>query len=304
MYHGVPCFLCSLCSPSLSYPNTMPQSDHTQPLSPLDPSLEITQNHYWTYHNLEALLSCKRPLTASQDEDLFIAVHQICELAFHQMILDMERVLTALGQAIADNTDPIIGDTSEACYFFPRILRLYEVILTTMPILKTMRAFAEFRTTIGPTSGFQSFQFRHLEIMSGVRNYWQGGTKDTQGNPHIAETEFDRRYGSDIAQWFERYHNHNLAYYYDTLLQRSPGNTTAEQISYLFDHPHASPVLKNMRTYDHLQIRFHQFHLSLAVQQLKIVGVEVGTGGTSFRDYLAKYHKQQAPLFPGLTQFE
>ncbi|MEQ9358156.1 hypothetical protein [Coleofasciculus chthonoplastes] len=40
------------------------------------------------------------------------------------------------------------------------------------------------------------------------------------------------------------------------------------------------------------------------MQQLKLVGVEVGTGGTSFRDYLAKYHKQQAPLFPGLTQFE
>ncbi|MBD1809492.1 hypothetical protein H6F98_29165 [Microcoleus sp. FACHB-SPT15] len=57
-----------------------------------------------------------------------------------------------------------------------------------------------------------------------------------------------------------------------------------------------------MRTYDEYKCRFHQAHLGLAVQQLKIVGVDIGTGGTSFRDYLAKYNKEQAPLFPGLTQ--
>jgi tryptophan 2,3-dioxygenase len=51
-------------------------------------------------------------------------------------------------------------------------------------------------------------------------------------------------------------------------------------------------------------MRFHQAHLGLAVQQLKIVGVDIGTGGTSFRHYLAKYNKEQAPLFPGLTERE
>jgi tryptophan 2,3-dioxygenase len=38
------------------------------------------------------------------------------------------------------------------------------------------------------------------------------------------------------------------------------------------------------------------------VRQLAIVGVEVGTGGTSFRDYLAKYGKEIAPLFEGLPE--
>ena len=59
-----------------------------------------------------------------------------------------------------------------------------------MPILTIMGAFAKFRTSIGPTSGFQSFQFRHLEIMSGVRQYWEGGTNDAAGQPHVAEVEF------------------------------------------------------------------------------------------------------------------
>jgi tryptophan 2,3-dioxygenase len=272
-----------------------------QPLPPLNPNLDVTQNHYWSYHRLEALLDCKQPLTASQDEDLFIAVHQICELAFHQMILDMERVLELLALALQVEANEIIHDPSEVCYFFQRILRLYEVVGVTMPILTTMRAFAEFRTTIGPTSGFQSFQFRHLEIMSGLPKYWEGGTKDEQGQPHVAETEFDRRYGAQIEQWLERHHQHNLRHYYTLLVSRAAGNTLAERVQSLLHHPRANSVLKAMQAYDELQTRFHRSHLGLAIQQLKIVGADVGTGGTSFRDYLAKYERELAPLFPGLS---
>jgi tryptophan 2,3-dioxygenase len=47
--------------------------------------------------------------------------------------------------------------------------------------------------------------------MSGLRKYWEGGTKDSEGKLHIAQTEFDRRYGNDIASWFERYRDRNLA---------------------------------------------------------------------------------------------
>ncbi|BBD70377.1 hypothetical protein NIES4072_67430 [Nostoc commune NIES-4072] len=101
-----------------------------QPLPLINPSLDISENHYWNYHNIKELISCKKPLTASVDEDLFIAVHQMCELAFHQMIIDMERVLKTLAQALQDGTDPIIGNTAEVCYFFRRILRLYEVVNT------------------------------------------------------------------------------------------------------------------------------------------------------------------------------
>jgi tryptophan 2,3-dioxygenase len=272
-----------------------------EPLPPLDPDLDVSQNHYWNYHDLEALLSCKKPLTASKDEDLFIAVHQICELAFNQMITDLERVLDAVSIALKDQADSILGNTEEACYFFPRILRLYEIAIQTMPILLTMRAFAEFRTSIGPTSGFQSFQFRHLEIMSGVQRYWQGGTQDAMGNPHLAETEFDRRYGTDLITWIERHHHHSLTAYYQVLLHRAPGDTQAQKVTSLLQHPQAQPLLKYLNSYDDLQTRFHRAHLGLAIQQLEIVGVEYGTGGTSFRDYLAKYNQQIAPLFPGLA---
>lgn len=279
----------------------MSESANFQPLTPLDPTLDVTKNHYWNYHDIESLLSCKKPLTPSQDEDFFIAVHQICELAFHQMIIDMERVLDALAEALADDTDPVIGDTGEACYFCQRLLRFYEVVVKTMPILGTMSAFAEFRTTIGPTSGFQSFQFRQLEIMSGVPKYWEGGTSDAKGQPHIAEVEFNRQYGDQVAAWFKRYRDRNLVYYYQVLVQRVPEDSQEKRLNSLQKHPSAGRLLKCLRTYDELQTRFHQAHLGLAIQQLKIVGADIGTGGTSFRDYLAKYTREQAPLFPGLT---
>lgn len=278
----------------------MSESYKPEPLPTLDPNLDVRKNNYWNYHHIEALIDCKKPLTASKDEDLFIAVHQICELAFHQMIIDMERVLDALTEALQDVADPIIGDTGEACYFFRRILRFYEVVNTTMPILMTMRAFAEFRTSIGPTSGFQSFQFRRLEIMSGVRKYWDEGTKNAEGQLHIAEIEFNRCYGEEVAQWFELYRQRNLAYYYHLLINRATGNSQEERIANLQNHPHARALLDRLRVYDNLQRQFHQSHLGLAIQQLKIVGVNVGTGGTSFKDYLAKYDKEEAPLFPGL----
>ena len=271
-----------------------------QPLPPHNPTLDISQNHYWSYHGLENLLSCKRPITASQDEDLFIAVHQICELAFHQMILDLERVLDAIADAL--KMAPIIGDTNEACYFFERVLRLYQVVVITMPILTTMRAFAEFRTSIGPTSGFQSFQFRHLEIMSGAPKYWAGGTSDGHGNPHIAETAFNHRYGAAIEGWLKQHRHHSLTAYYEVLVNRASGARRQDQITALLHHPQAAPLLQQMKTYDQRQSHFHRVHLGLAIQQLKIVGADVGTGGTSFQDYLAKYNRELAPLFPDLDQ--
>ena len=272
------------------------------PLPPLDPDMDASDNHYWSYHSLDALLACKQPLTASQDEDLFIAIHQICELAFHQMIIDMGRVLDALREALGAPGDGVIGDTAEAVYFLRRVNQLWRVPSTAMPILGGMRGFAEFRTSIGPTSGFQSFQFRHLEIMSGIADrYWRGGTADAEGNVHVAESEFDRRHGDDIEAWLEEHATHSLRHYYEQLLERALAAHPDAALAALKRDAQAAPVLELMAEYDRQQSRFHRSHLELASKQLRIVGADVGTGGTAFRDYLAKYEREMAPLFPELS---
>jgi tryptophan 2,3-dioxygenase len=125
---------------------------YSTPLPQRDPALDVSLNHYWRYHNLEPLLSQKQPVTDSVDEDLFIAVHQVCELSFHQMALDMERALDALRIAFETAERPV-GDMSEAAYFLRRVIHFWDVVNRTMPILNGMRGFAEFRTGIGPGSG-------------------------------------------------------------------------------------------------------------------------------------------------------
>jgi tryptophan 2,3-dioxygenase len=257
-----------------------------KPLPPRDPDMPVEDNHYWTYHGLETLLACKCPITESQDEDLFIAVHQVCEIAFHQMILDLERTLAAL------NAD----DRAEAVYFLKRVNRLWRTVNSTMPILGGLRAFAEFRSSIGPTSGFQSFQFRHLEIVSGVPKYWAGGTADADGQIHVAESEFERRYGDEVRGWLERHRDDNLAAHWRRMAEGAGGDLAA-----LRRDPDTAELLSELAAYDRHQLMFHRAHLQVATRQLQIVGVEVGTGGTSFRDYLQTYDKEVAPLFPGLT---
>jgi tryptophan 2,3-dioxygenase len=265
------------------------------PLPPLDPEMDASKNHYWTYHSIPTLLACKKPLTASKDEDLFIAVHQVCEIAFHQMIIDLGRGLDALRDATTAPADGIVGDTTEAVYFLRRVAQLWQTVNVTMPILAGMRAFAEFRTSIGPTSGFQSHQFRRIEIMTGVREvYWTGGTADAEGKPHVAETEFDRLWGADVTRWMAEHRGHSLVAYADLLCGRA-------DVAGLRAHPAAGPLLKVMALIDQAQLSFHKAHLGLAVTQLRKVGVEVGTGGTSFKTYLARYEALCAPLMPAIA---
>jgi tryptophan 2,3-dioxygenase len=271
-----------------------------KPLPQRDPALDVSENHYWRYHRLDALLECKQPVTASADEDLFIAVHQVCELSFNQMIIDMARALDALDVAMAAG-DPI-GDTQETCYFLDRVLRFWDVVNRTMPILNGMRGFAEFRTAIGPGSGFQSWQFRHLEIMSGIRHaYWKGGTNDAGGRPHVAESAFDRRHGEDQRRWFAEHEAHSLAHYWGALKGRAAGD---DPVLALEGDANAAALLKRLRRYEAAQQLFHQAHLALAVRQLKLVGVEIGTGGSSFKTYLAKYGQDEARIFEGLAAYQ
>jgi tryptophan 2,3-dioxygenase len=276
----------------------IPPPDTRTPLPLRDPTRDASLNHYWSYHQLPTLLACKQPLTDSADEDLFIAVHQVCEIAFHQMVLDLQRALDAWRTALHEPEDGVIDDPAEAVYFLQRVQRLWRTVNTTMPVLADLRGFAQFRTSIGPTSGFQSLQFRHIEILSGVQQrYWQGGTADAEGRLHVAETEFDRRFGEQVAAWMAEHASHSLAAHWRTCRERLAAAAPAVREAAA---SRLAPLVALLKDYETAQAGFHRAHLQLAVVQLAKVGADVGTGGTSFKDYLARYHREVAPLFDGL----
>jgi len=270
------------------------------PLPPLDPSMDAEANHYWSYHGLDGRLACKAPVTASEDEDGFIAVHQICELAFHQMLLDLPRALMAL-EAVFPSTAsapllPALPCTAleDVLYFLRRVNRFWRTVNATLPILGDLRAFVEFREALGPTSGFQSAQFRRLELLSGVPAYWHGGTADETGKPHVAETAFDARYGAELEALAAEVSGRSLRDYAERLRDAwNPDRCAPESPFYA--------LAQGLLRYERAQLRFHQAHLAVAKTQLARVGVYTGTGGSTFDTYLRRYEERHGELFPGLS---
>jgi len=262
--------------------------------------MDAEANHYWSYHGLDGLLACKAPVTASEDEDGFIAVHQICELAFHQMLLDLPRALMAL-EAVFPSTAsapllPALPCTAleDVLYFLRRVNRFWRTVNATLPILGDLRAFVEFREALGPTSGFQSAQFRRLELLSGVPAYWHGGTADETGKPHVAETAFDARYGAELEALAAEVSGRSLRDYAERLRDAwNPDRCAPESPFYA--------LAQGLLRYERAQLRFHQAHLAVAKTQLARVGVYTGTGGSTFDTYLRRYEERHGELFPGLS---
>ncbi|QJQ31981.1 tryptophan 2,3-dioxygenase [Sphingomonas lacunae] len=117
---------------------------------------------YGRYLGLDQLLSAQHPLSDEHDEMLFIIIHQTKELWLKQAILE---VGTAIGLI---DEDQLV----EAYKALARVSRIQAVMTMSWDVLTTMTPsdYSRFRHVLGGSSGFQSDQFRALEVMLGVRD--------------------------------------------------------------------------------------------------------------------------------------
>lgn len=126
--------------------------------------------YYPDYLGLDELLSSQhlRSSNPFTDEMLFIIVHQTYELWFKQILYELDLVLKIFSQ---DTVDDNAGETSLVVRKLQRIVTILEVLNQQMGILETMTPmdFLEFRNFLFPASGFQSLQFRLIEIKLGLR---------------------------------------------------------------------------------------------------------------------------------------
>lgn len=117
---------------------------------------------YGRYLQLPQLLSAQTPLSQEHDEPLFVIIHQTSELW-------MKLVLHELGSARA-----LIraDDLSPASKMLSRVARIQNVMIQAWEILATMTPsdYSRFRDSLGPSSGFQSYQYREIEFMLGAKN--------------------------------------------------------------------------------------------------------------------------------------
>ncbi len=118
---------------------------------------------YSSYLRLDELLDLQTPASKGEDHDemLFIVIHQVYELWFKQVLHETD----LLRRALEGNDRPTVLATLR------RILTIFKTLVAQVDILETMTpvSFSSFRYRLDTASGFQSFQFRELEIVLGHR---------------------------------------------------------------------------------------------------------------------------------------
>ena len=119
---------------------------------------------YGGYLRLDQLLAAQQP--ASQpphhDEMLFILQHQVSELW-------MKLVIHEMGAALVYLREDRVGRCQKTLARCKQVLRQLTEQWSVLETL-TPSEYMEFRDTLGTSSGFQSLQYRTIEVLMGNKN--------------------------------------------------------------------------------------------------------------------------------------
>jgi tryptophan 2,3-dioxygenase len=128
--------------------------------------------YYGDYLRLNELLGAQHLESATQtgsaahDEMLFIIVHQAYELWFKLILYELDSVIEVFaGPRVAEK------QMGQVIARLERIEAIQQVLLEQIDVIETMTPldFLEFRDLLVPASGFQSVQFKQIEIALGLK---------------------------------------------------------------------------------------------------------------------------------------
>ncbi len=128
---------------------------------------------YHEYLGLDRLLDTQHPRSLevggkeAHDEMLFIIVHQAYELWFRQIIHELASVHEIFS---ADKIDE--RNIGVSVHRLRRVNEILKLGVQQISILETMTPldFLDFRDYLFPASGFESYQFRIIETMLGLKD--------------------------------------------------------------------------------------------------------------------------------------
>ena len=118
---------------------------------------------YTSYLQINPLLELQKLQSSPKEHDemLFIIIHQTYELWFKQILHEFTKLSSELND----------GNTWGSVKTLRRVLTIFKTLVGQIDILETMTPleFNSFRKFLGQSSGFQSLQFREIEILCGLR---------------------------------------------------------------------------------------------------------------------------------------
>jgi len=266
--------------------------------------LQAKPINYWDYVETETLLSLQKPRTDFKDEMIFIMYHQVTELVLKMMVHELEQlVFEDLGDAIwIDKIN--------------RLNRYTGLLINSFDVMRSGMNYDDyntFRHTLAPASGFQSVQFRYIEIYCTplVNLINENGKERISPTPDMDEY-FEHIYWKDAGlnrktgkktltlRQFEEKYLDNLK----SLAQKVSGQTLQEKFAAMAS---PSPELTDkMREFDRMyNVEWPLVHLQTARHYLDSKGEEkAATGGSEWKKYLHPKF-QQRKFFPELwTEIE
>lgn len=126
---------------------------------------------YWDYIKLEELLGLQGGVDPtedhlSNDEVMFIVIHQIDELWFKLAIRELVHVrnLFAVEKVREQSLSDAVRGIRRTALLFDQVAHHFELMETM-----TTREYLGFRDKLSPASGFQSAQLREIEILLGLK---------------------------------------------------------------------------------------------------------------------------------------
>lgn len=248
---------------------------------------------YWDYIHLDTLLSLQNPKTNIPDEEIFIMYHQITELYFKLCLHEYKQIAAK--------------KELDVTFFIERIGRInryFEGLISSFDIMvdgMDAKQFLKFRMSLLPASGFQSGQYRMVEICSTcfknlvakeVRDtfsdevndelidkmyehiYWKAGaTELASGKKTLTLVQFEEKYEAQFKQLAKDFKYTNLLAIYKSLPEADQKN---EQL-----------ILALRQMDVNVNINWPLSHYKSAVRYLQKDPEDIAaTGGTNWQKYL------------------
>lgn len=274
-------------------------------VSYLDGLLYADYLTYWDYIHIDTLLSLQTPKTPIPDEKIFIMYHQITELYFKLCLHEYEQLAEKEDLDATFLTDRI-----------NRINRYFEALITSFDVMvdgMDPKQFLKFRMSLLPASGFQSGQYRMIEICSttfknlvakDVRAdfsdeisedqidkmyehiYWKAGaTELSSGKKTLTLVQFEQKYSGQFKQLAKKFRVKNLLSLYKSVTQTERNE----------------PLMLALRQLDvNINVNWPLSHYKSAVRYLQADPEDIAaTGGTNWQKYLPPRFQKRI-FFPEL----
>lgn len=244
---------------------------------------------YWDYIHLDTLLSLQNPKTPFPDEEIFIMYHQITELYFKLSLHEFRQIAEHTHLTVKFFTERVKRINS----YFNALVTSFEVMVNGME----KEQFLKFRMSLLPASGFQSGQYRMIEICATDFSrlidkskreelaaapveeqfehiYWKfGATELASGKQTLTLKQFISKYADQFLQLIRDRRETNFSALYHKLAAKG------EDVSALADE------LRKLDLY--VNVEWPLSHYKSAVRYLEKDPVDIAaTGGTNWQKYL------------------